>query len=179
MKTNEVLVNTPKVLVNTTIVLAINTLVLVKLKGLRPFTAWLDHFEHINSSINTSVVLVKTKVVLVNTAKSSSEHQNSSSNHQSISSEQPLVLIKLEGLGPVDNRPFTNWLDNFIKKHTIWQMTNTMWHATCDTCLKVNILSKYQLPSSYGLREKVFWRYLHKGSVTDWMDYWVKKVSVK
>ena len=36
---------------------------------------------------------------------------------------------KLDGVGPVDNRPSTNKLHHFVKKRT-----KKMWHMTCDTC---------------------------------------------
>ena len=78
--------------------------------------------------------------------------------------------IKLDGVGPVDNRPSTNSLHHFIiliflfflcetwqVKHDMWLVTcdtwhvkRDMWHVTCDTWREVNILSKLQVPSSYG-----------------------------
>ena len=46
-------------------------------------------------------------------------------------------------------------------------------HLTPDTCTwgGVNILSKLQLPNSYGLAVKVFWRFFHKGSLSLLMNY--------
>ena len=41
-----------------------------------------------------------------------------------------------------------------------------MWHVTHDKWGEVNLLSKFELPSSYGLGVKVFWRYFHKGSLS-------------
>ena len=92
-----------------------------------------------------------------------------------------LVKKKLDGIGPVDNRPsttsFTTWSNEEEKKKHVWyltcdrwQVTNDMWHVTCDMWREVNILSKFQVPSSYGLGVKVFWRYLNK-MMTDWLDY--------
>ena len=43
-----------------------------------------------------------------------------------------------------------------------WHPTHDTWHLTCDTWWRVNILSKFQLPISYSLGVKVFWRYFHK-----------------
>ena len=39
-----------------------------------------------------------------------------------------------------------------------WHVTYDTWHVTCDTWSGVNNLSKFPLPSSYGLGGKVFWR---------------------
>ena len=41
----------------------------------------------------------------------------------------------------------------------MWHETRDMWHMTCDRWGEVKLLSKCQLPSSYGLGVKVFWRY--------------------
>ena len=53
-----------------------------------------------------------------------------------------------------------------------------MWHVTCDTWHfvtrdmfgGVNILSKFQLPSSYGLWFMISWSSRGKGSRSDWMN---------
>ena len=60
--------------------------------------------------------------------------------------------------------------------HDAWHMTRDTWHMNHDTWHKVgvNILSTFQLPSSYGLGVMMFWRFGGKGSPTPW----VKKVSV-
>ena len=49
---------------------------------------------------------------------------------------------------------------------------------TCDTWWAVNILSKFQLPISYGLGVKVFWRYIHKGWATYWINEWINDKGV-
>ena len=46
-----------------------------------------------------------------------------------------------------------------------------MWHVAHDRWGYVNLLWKLQLPISYGLGVKVFWRYFHKGWLTDWVNY--------
>ena len=48
---------------------------------------------------------------------------------------------KLDGVGPVDNRPSTDKLHHFIWRKKIklhvtcdmWQVTHDTWHVTCDT----------------------------------------------
>ena len=75
-----------------------------------------------------------------------------------------LFHLKLDGVGPVDNRPSTDKLHQFVpppKKNKItfdkwhvtrdiWHLTRDMQHVTCDMLWGVNILSKFQLPSSSG-----------------------------
>ena len=41
---------------------------------------------------------------------------------------------KLDGVGPVDNRPSTDYLHQLQKliKYDSWHMTCDMWHVTCD-----------------------------------------------
>ena len=53
------------------------------------------------------------------------------------------VRRKLDGVGPVDNRPSTNKLHHFVKKlkikklwhvtHDMWHVISDTWHVTCDT----------------------------------------------
>ena len=57
-----------------------------------------------------------------------------------------------------------------------WHMTRDMWHMTGGG--DVNFLSKFWLPSSYGLGVKVLWRYFHKGSLTDWVSYFMNDEGV-
>ena len=71
------------------------------------------------------------------------------------------ILSKLDGVGPVDNR-----------------QTGEMWHMTHSRWGKVNLVSQFQLPSSYGLGVKVFWRYFHKGWVTEWINKWMNDEGV-
>ena len=44
------------------------------------------------------------------------------------------------------------------------------WHVTHDRWGEVNLLLKFQIPSSYGLVVTVFWRYFHKGWVSDFIS---------
>ena len=47
-----------------------------------------------------------------------------------------------------------------------WHVTRDRWHLTCDMFGGVNILSKFQLPSSYRLWFMILWRSGGKGSLT-------------
>ena len=42
--------------------------------------------------------------------------------------------------------------------HGTWHVTHYTWRVPSDTWWGVNILSKYELPFSYGLGKTVFWR---------------------
>ena len=94
--------------------------------------------------------------------------------------------MKLDGVDPIDNRPSTDKLHHFvqIKKNVtcdtchgtcdtwhvtcdMWHMTLATWHVTCDKLWGVNILSKFQLPSSYGLWFMISCRLGGKGWRTD------------
>ena len=89
-------------------------------------------------------------------------------------------LVKLDEVGPVDNRPSTNRLHHFVRKKKncdiwhvtcdTWHVTCDMWHVTCDLFKGVNILSKFQLPSSYCLWFMILWRSGGKGTLTDWFN---------
>ena len=50
----------------------------------------------------------------------------------------PNLLSKLDGVGPVDNRPSTDKFHHFVpkkkkKKRDMWHVTCDMWHVTRDT----------------------------------------------
>ena len=68
---------------------------------------------------------------------------------------------------------FFNWtpqslwslfLPSLVTGHT-WQLTYDTWHLTLDRWAEVNLPLKVQLPSSCGLRVKVFCRYFHTGLI--------------
>ena len=68
---------------------------------------------------------------------------------------------KLDGVGPVDNRPSTDKLHHCEKKIIcdMWHVTCDMWHVTHDTWHVVTrdtwrVWGVNSLPSSYGLEEK-------------------------
>ena len=58
---------------------------------------------------------------------------------------------KLDGVGPIDNRPSTDKLHHFVRNFFFFNVTRDTRHVTCDMFGGVNILSKFQLPSSYRL----------------------------
>ena len=60
----------------------------------------------------------------------------------------------------------------------MWHMIQDMWHMTCDTWWGMNILSKCQLPSSFGLGSRVSWSFWMKGSPTQWMNEWINDKGV-
>ena len=49
-------------------------------------------------------------------------------------------------------------------------MTCDMWTMTHDRWGEVNFLSNFELPSTNGLGVKVFWRYFHKGSLSQYIN---------
>ena len=51
-------------------------------------------------------------------------------------------------------------------------------HVTCDTWREVNILSKFQVPGSYGLEMKVSWGFGGKGSLNEWMNELINDCGV-
>ena len=58
---------------------------------------------------------------------------------------------RIELVGPTDNKPSTDELHHFIQF-----LKNYMWHAPYDTYKEVNILSKFQVTSSFGLEWRCF-----------------------
>ena len=88
---------------------------------------------------------------------------------------------KIDGVGPIDNRPSTNKLHHCVKKknvtcdmghvtHDMWHVTCDMWHMTHDLFEGGNILLKFQLPSSDCLWFMILWRSGGKGSLNDWIN---------
>ena len=75
---------------------------------------------------------------------------------------------KQEGVGPVDKRDL-HWLasPHCPQKGRKYKDNNCdMWHMICDMGWVVNIISKFHLPSSYGLGAMMFWRLWRKGWIT-------------
>ena len=87
--------------------------------------------------------------------------------------ESQVYMHKLDGVGPIDNRPSTISFTNLSKKNNkknmwhitcdmkhvtrdMWSVTCDMWNVTCDMLWGVNILSKCQLTSSYSLWFLIF-----------------------
>ena len=100
-----------------------------------------------------------------------------------------IVACKLDGVGPVDNIPSTKKLHHFVKKikkiiwHVTpgsWHLAPDTWHVTCDTWWRVNILLKFQVPSSNGLGFMMSWRLGGKDdSMNQWMNESVTEVVVE
>ena len=61
----------------------------------------------------------------------------------------------------------------------MWHVTHDMWHVTCDMWREVNILKKFQGPSSYGLGVMMSWKYLKKKIEIDWNNQIIMKVFVE
>ena len=92
-------------------------------------------------------------------------------------------LLKISQGGPLitDPPPTSFTILSKRKKCDIWHvicdkwhvtndtrnMTRDMWYLTHDMWGEVNLLSKYQLPSTCGVGVKVFLRYYHKGWLTE------------
>ena len=72
-----------------------------------------------------------------------------------------IYIYKLDGVEPVDNIPSTDKFPQLYKNKSkcdtwhvtcnMWNMTCKMWQVACDMLWRVNILSKFQLPSFHGL----------------------------
>ena len=81
-------------------------------------------------------------------------------------------VLKLDGVGPVDNRTSTDKLHHFVRKN-IKKLKKYMWHVTRDMFGGVKILSKFQLPSSYCLWFMLLWRSGRKGWLNQSMNEWI------
>ena len=93
----------------------------------------------------------------------------------SVNYSQPVKVFvysfKLDRVGPVNKRPSTDRLHHFVRKKinkincdmwhvtpNTWHVTHDTWHVTCDMFGGVNILLKFQLPSSFCLWFMILWR---------------------
>ena len=86
------------------------------------------------------------------------------------------VLLKLDGVGPIDNRHSTNKFHHCFKRqkntHDMWHVTRHMWHMTRGmwhvTCFEAWTFSpNFYLPKSHCLWFMIFWRFGGKGSLTE------------
>ena len=94
------------------------------------------------------------------------------------------MIIKLDGVGPVHNRPSPAKLHHLSERkkkeeekmrhvtHDMWHVTHDTWHMTPDTWRmthdmfgEVNVPSKFQLPSSYCLWFMIIWRLEEKADL--------------
>ena len=122
--------------------------------------------------------------------------------HQYPAITELLMWQELDGVSPIDNRPSTNKLHQFVRKKErkkMWHVTRDMWHVTRDTwhvtrdtwnvtwhvthdmwhVWGVNILSKFQLPSSYGLWFIILWRYGGKGLLAELINESVTRLFIE
>ena len=66
---------------------------------------------------------------------------------------------------------FEMWKGHVICE--MWHVTYDMWHVTCDRWCGLNILSKFQLPSSYSFCEMICSRFEGQRmtlSMNDWIN---------
>ena len=61
--------------------------------------------------------------------------------------------------------------DTWHVTHDTWHVTRDTWHVTCHMFGGVNILSKFQLPSSYRLWFMISWK-IGRKRVTEWLTEW-------
>ena len=80
--------------------------------------------------------------------------------------------VKLDGVGPVDNRLASPLCPKKEEKSDMWHMTRDRWE-------EVNLLPTFHLPSSYGLGVILFWRYFHNGWMSDLINESVTNVLVE
>ena len=89
----------------------------------------------------------------------------------------------------VDNRPSTDKLYHLVRKKKkivtcdTWHVTrdtwHDTWHMTCDMFGGVNILSKFQLPSSYGLWFMILWISGGKGWLNQLINQWITRLFIE
>ena len=89
------------------------------------------------------------------------------------------LKMKLDKVGPVDNKPSINFgrrqiiINKWHLTYDTFHVTHVTWHVWCDTWHLTHggddHSLKIQLPSSYSLGDKVFWRYFHTGSLNEWV----------
>ena len=68
--------------------------------------------------------------------------------------------------------------DTWHATRDMWHVTHDMWHVACDMFGGVNILSKFQLPSSYRLWFMILWRSGGKGWITELINEWMNDKAV-
>ena len=84
-------------------------------------------------------------------------------------------IKKLDGVGPVDNRPSTNKLHHLKKKKIhvtldMWHVTRDMWHVTHDTFVGVIFSQNF---SSLALTVCDLWYYEDLEEKDDWLCEWI------
>ena len=63
------------------------------------------------------------------------------------------------------------WYPFFCVTCDTWFMSHGTWHMRYDMFCEANIVQKFQLPCSNGVRVMLFWRLGGKGWLTEWMNH--------
>ena len=69
--------------------------------------------------------------------------------------------------------------DTWHVTHDTWHVTRDTLHVTCEMLEGMNILSKFQLPSSYCLWFMILWRFWGKGALTDLINQLITSLFVE
>ena len=105
------------------------------------------------------------------------------------------VVIKLDVVGPIDNRPSTNLLHHFVQCllriiffseifFDMWEVTGDMWHMTRETWYMTHSVIRTFSQNFNSLDLPVWdWHCLEdiwtKGWVNEWITYWGTEVIVE
>ena len=81
-----------------------------------------------------------------------------------------LLFASVERFGVSRMRDLSFICETWHATHDTWHMTHDTLHVTHERWGEVHLLSKCQLPCSYGLGGKVFWRFGGKG--------WLRKAII-
>ena len=97
-----------------------------------------------------------------------------------------ILKNKVDGVGPVDNRPSTDKLHHFVKKIVtcdMWHVTRDMWHVTCDKWHVTRDMFFFggggwtfsQNFSSLALTVSDLWYYEDLEEKDDWLNQWMNQ----
>ena len=92
-------------------------------------------------------------------------------------------VLKLDGVGPVDDRPSTDKLHLLVrkkKKCDMWHLTRDTWHATCDTwhVTRLGVWTFSQNFSSLALTVCDLWYYEDLEEKADGLTQWMNHKAV-
>ena len=96
-------------------------------------------------------------------------------------------FIKLDGVGPVDNRPSTDKLHLFVQKKKcdmwhvtcdMWHVTRDIWHMTCDTWHVWGGWTSSQIFSSLALTVCDLWYYEDLEEKDESLNEWINDEAV-
>ena len=94
--------------------------------------------------------------------------------------------MKLDGVGPVDNRPSTDNLNHFIRRKEK-VVTHDMWHVTCDTwhvtrdMWHMTRLGGWTLSQNSSLALTVcdLWYYEDLEEKDEWINEWMTRLFIE